>query len=257
MARVTLLTDFGTRDGYVGAMKGVLASSDPGLILDDISHDIPPGDIRKAAVVLARVWRNYPAGTVHLVVVDPGVGTQRRGLALEALGQFFVAPDNGVLSHVMASDPGWTCVKLLPSDHLFPPRSQTFHGRDLFAPVAGLLAQGTPLEELGTSFVNPMRLALPETPLRPGSRKGEIMEVDRFGNLATNLPLSDVESAGGVMAGDLHIPFRRTYGDVPSGELVSVLNSDGLVEVAVRDGSAEDRLGMGVGATIQVGTREG
>lgn len=257
MARVTLLTDFGTRDGYVGAMKGVLASLMPDLILDDISHDIPPGDIRKAAAVLARVWQNFPAGTVHLVVVDPGVGTQRRGLALEVGGQSFVAPDNGVLSRVMASSSEPVCVKLLPSARLSPPVSTTFHGRDLFAPAAGLLARGTPLQELGPPLKDPVRLNLPEAPLQSGSREGEIVEVDRFGNLATNLPLSDVERAGGVMVSQRQVPFRRTYGDVPSGRLVSVLNSDGLVEIAVRDGSAEERLGVGLGGTVRVGDEGG
>lgn len=252
MPRVTLLSDFGTRDGYVGVMKGVLATRDPGVLLDDIAHDIPRGDIRKAARVLGRVWRAYPEGTVHLVVVDPGVGTRRRGLALAHSGHFFVAPDNGVLTPILDPGGAWEAVELTRPPPLPGMRSRTFHGRDLFAPAAALLATGHSLRELGPPLRDPLRLSLPQLPAEPGTLTGEVVEVDRFGNLATSLNPRDVEASGGLILEGMEIPFRATYGQVAPGEPVVVINSDGLVEVAVRDGSAEARLGLGPGSPLRI-----
>lgn len=253
MKRVTLLTDFGTVDGYVGVMKGVLASMVPGAFLDDISHEIPPGDVRKASRVLGRAWKEFPRGTVHLVVVDPGVGTRRRGLAVKAGGHFFVAPDNGVLSGVLSAESGWVCVVLEDVELPGMRFSRTFHGRDLFAPAAGRLAAGTPLSALGQRISDPVHLP-DENMMEEGLGEGwgHVVEVDRFGNLALNLPADAVRKAGGVMVEGYEIPLRETYGEGEEGTLLAVVNSDGLVEIALRDGSAALRLGLVVGARVRL-----
>lgn len=262
-ARITLLTDFGTVDGYVAAMKGVLARAAPEARLDDASHDLPQGDVRAAAWALHRYWRLYPEGTVHLVVVDPGVGTERRALAIRADGRLLVVPDNGVATLVLERAASWEAVEIVPFDPLHGGASTTFHGRDLFAPVAGRLAAGAPLGELGSPVGDPRRLDLPAPSESPGgSMAGEVVHVDRFGNLATNLPGDRVRSAAGrgtatvarVGIAGRELSVEVTYASVGVGELVAVVNSDGLVEVAVRDGSAADRLGVGLGepATLQL-----
>ncbi len=252
MRRVTLLTDFGTRDGFVGALKGILASGAPGATVEDVAHDLPRGDVVKASRTLARYWRRYPEGTVHLVVVDPGVGTDRRGLAMEAGGRFFVAPDNGVLTRVIRDTDGWRCVDLSSSELLPPPPSRTFHGRDLFAPAAALLASGTPLPALGKGVRDPILLREPELRRSEAWVEGEVVEVDRFGNLATNLPPELVQRVGGVEVEGISVGLRGSYGEGRPGELMVVLDSEGRVEVAARNGSAAEDLGGGVGLRVRV-----
>lgn len=245
-AVITLLTDFGTSDPYVGEMKGVLATRAPAATLIDISHTVPPGQVRTAAYLLGRAWHRFPPGTVHLVVVDPGVGTGRRALALAAHGHWFVAPDNGVLSPVLSPDHfPW----LLPVPDGAAP---TFHGRDLFAPAAAALANGTPLTELGTPLSDPPVLLAPPTLRHEGKTIiGEVIHVDRFGNLITNLtpetvPPYAVFEVEGVVVG----PVRQTYGDVSRGELLAYRGAGGEIEIAVRDGSAATRLGIGAGGKV-------
>jgi S-adenosyl-L-methionine hydrolase (adenosine-forming) len=255
MRRITLLTDFGTRDGYVGAVKGILATQAPSALVEDISHDLPPGDIRKGSLVLGRYWLRYPPGTVHLTVVDPGVGTGRRALALQVEGHFHVAPDNGVLSQVLNQTRTWRCVSLVPAAGSPPPESRTFHGRDVFAPAAARLAAGTPLEELGPEVTDPVRHLEPRWRKTGEWLVGEVVEEDRFGNLATNLPEEMARLAGGVEAGEYGVPFRDTYGDAREGELLALRDSEGRVEIAVRGGSAADRLRMGVGGVVRISLR--
>ena len=255
MRRITLLTDFGTRDGYVGALKGVLAAQAPSVLVEDISHDVPPGDVGKASWVLGRYWRRYPSGTIHLVVVDPGVGTERRALALEAHGRLHVAPDNGILSRVLAQAKEWRCVELVPSSSLPAPESRTFHGRDLFAPAAALLAMDGLLEDLGPEVGDPLRLPEPGWERKDDWIVGEVVEQDRFGNLATNLPEELTRWAGGVEVGGRWIPFRDTYGEVGEGDLLALRDSEGRVEVAVRGGSAADQLRLGIGDSVRISLR--
>jgi len=255
MRRITLLTDFGTGDGYAGAVKGVLATLAPSVPVEDISHDLPPGDLRKGSLVLGRYWRLFPPGTVHLAVVDPGVGTERRALALEADERFHVAPDNGILSQVLARARAWRGVVLTPSAILPPPVGKTFHGRDLFAPAAALLATGVPLEELGPEATDLVRLPEPRSRREGDWVVGEVVEKDRFGNLATNLPEPTVRVAGGVEAGGCSIPFRETYGEACPGDLLALRDSDGRVEIALRGGSAAERLDMSVGGVVRVSLR--
>ena len=238
--RITLLTDFETRDGYVGAMKGVFASLAPDALVDDIGHDVPPGDVEAAAWALGAYWNRYPAGTVHVVVVDPGVGTKRDAIAIEVDGRFMVAPDNGVVAWALREADGDAVVVELerPADI-----SSTFHGRDLFAPVAARLANGEPLSAVGTPKPGIVRLPWPEPVQHARGVDGVVVHVDRFGNLITNLPAEMVSGDCTIRVGIMEVDVHRTYGDVPSGDLVAHVGSRGLIEIAVRDGRAAERLG--------------
>lgn len=248
MTLITLLTDFGTSDSYVAEVKGALLSAAPGAALVDVTHAVPPGDVRAAAHVLSRVWHRFPLGTVHLAVVDPGVGTDRAALALSAAGHFFVGPDNGIFTAVLRDTEVQIVALPTPSA-----ASATFHGRDLFAPAAAALAAGTPLQQLGEPFARiPTRLAFVEPRHEGKSVVGQVVYVDRFGTLVTNLTPELVPSYAVIEVEGLEVgPLRRTFGDVPTGGLVAYLGSGGQVEIAVRDGSAARRLGMGVGGRIR------
>jgi S-adenosylmethionine hydrolase len=251
--RITLLTDFGTRDGYVAAVKGVLAERAPGVLIDDATHDIPPGDIRSAAWALSRYWRLFPAGTVHLAVVDPGVGSDRRALAARVAGRLLVAPDNGVLGRVLDECPPDLVVSLENPEYRRPEPSCTFHARDIFAPAAAALALGVPLEELGPPVADPIILPLPRPDCRGDAARGVVVHVDTFGNLITNLPERCVRAATTVRIGGRPIgPLRRAYAEVEPGRPLALIGSAGLLEVAVRDGNAASVLGVGLDAVVEV-----
>ena len=251
---ITLLTDFGTADSYVGEVKAVLASGVPGVALIDVTHQVPPGDIRAGQYLLSRVWHRFPPGTVHFVVVDPGVGTARRALAAQAAGHYFVAPDNGLLSPLPAEA---RFVSLAVPTQAAP----TFHARDVFAPAAARLASGTLLAHLGAWVTDPVRAPLP-APCRDGVVVvGEVLYIDRFGTLVTNVPGELVEPGVRIKVGGTDVgTLRRTFGDVEQGQLVAFTGrgggggsggSGGSVEIAVRGGSAARLLGVGVGAEVR------
>jgi S-adenosylmethionine hydrolase len=244
---VALLTDFSTADSYVAEMKGVILSARPEATLVDVTHSIPPGDVRSGAHVLGRVWRRFPPGTVHLAVVDPGVGTTRAALAIAAHDRFFVGPDNGLFTPVLGDA---SAIVELPTP---PDASPTFHGRDLFAPAAAALAGGRPIAGLGTRLAGePVRLAYPEPHYEGKTVVGEVTYIDRFGTLVTNLTPELVPPYARVEIEDVDAgPLRRTFGDVPTGGLVCYVGSGGEVEIAVRDGSAARRLGIGVGGRVR------
>ena len=249
MPLITFLSDFGTSDSYVGEVKGVLMSLAPGVPVIDISHQINPGNIRAAAHILDRTWHRFPGGTVHLVVVDPGVGGTRAALAVESGGHRFVGPDNGVLTPALYN--------ATPSIVTIPvPQgvAATFHGRDLFAPAAARLAQGESISQLGEPLRgDPSRLVDPVPWYQGKAVIGEVLYVDRFGNLVTNLTEDLVPSYAVLEVEDFEIgPVRRTFADVPTGELLAYMGSGNTVEIAVRDGSATRRLGIGVGGRIRV-----
>jgi S-adenosylmethionine hydrolase len=248
MPLITLLTDFGTADSYVAEMKATILRVTPDATMVDITHSVPPGDVRSAAYLLGRVWYRFPPGTVHLAVVDPGVGTERDALALSTGGHSFVGPDNGLMTPALRS--GEVEVVSLPVPASAAP---TFHGRDVFAPVAAALAGGTPLARVGEPFRGVPQLLAYTVPHYEGkSVVGEIVYVDRFGTLVTNLTTEVVPPYAVLEVEGLDIgPLRRTYGDVPTGGLLAYVGSDGAVEIAVRDGSAARRLGMGVGSRIR------
>lgn len=241
---ITLLTDFGTQDSYVAEVKGVLLSRVPGATLVDLTHDVPPGDVWAGQYLLARAWARFPLGTVHLAVVDPGVGPTRRALAARSRGHAFVGPDNGLLTPVLD---GATVVAL----SVPPEASPTFHGRDVFAPAAAALATGTPVETLGTAVPDPVRRPPPEPAERAGRWTGAVVHVDRFGTLVTNLPADGVGPGARVrLAGRDAGPLRRTFTDVAPGHLLAFAGSGGTIEVAVRDGSAARMLGAAVGTPV-------
>ena len=242
---ITLLTDFGTGDSYVAEVKGVLLSQVHGAALVDITHQVPPGDVRAAQYILSRVWHRFPQGTVHLAVVDPGVGTDRRALAASLAGHFFVAPDNGLLSF-LAADAHFAALPIPPG------AAPTFHARDVFAPAAGQLALGASLSHLGHPITDPHRAPLPTPRTDGGVVLGEVLYIDRFGTLISNIPGEAVEPGVRIKVAGTEIgPLARTFGDVGRGTLVAVVGSGGTVEVAVRDGSAARRLGVGVGAEVR------
>ncbi|HEY6223578.1 MAG TPA: SAM-dependent chlorinase/fluorinase [Gemmatimonadales bacterium] len=244
MPIITLLTDFGTSDAYVAEVKAVLLSRVPGATLVDVTHHVSPGDIRMGQYFLARAWPRFPLGSVHLAVIDPGVGTARRALAAEVGGQAFVSPDNGLLS-VLPGDARFVSLPVLRD------AAPTFHARDVFAPAAARLAAGARLEELGPALTDPLRDPFPVPRVDGGTLVGEVVYVDRFGNLISNIPCDPVGRTSAVtVAGEVVGSLRRTFGDVAKGELVAYCGSGGTVEVAVRDGSAAEQIGAGVGALV-------
>jgi hypothetical protein len=245
---VTLLTDFGTTDNYVAEMKGVLLSRVPSAVLVDVTHGIQPGDVRSAAYILGRTWHRFPPGTIHLTVVDPGVGTMRAALALASHGHAFIGPDNGVFTPVLR-DAEVEAVALLQPESASP----TFHGRDLFAPAAAALAAGAPLRSLGEPFAGiPDRLAYTAPHHEGKTVVGEVIYIDRFGSLITNLTLELVPSYATLEVEDVDLgPLRRTFNDVATGGLLAYVGSGGAIEIAVRNGSAARRLGVGVGGRVR------
>jgi S-adenosylmethionine hydrolase len=251
--RITLLTDFGTADGYVGAMRGVIAGLAPHVIVDNVSHDIPPGDIRAAAFSLGRYWRTYPAGTVHLVVVDPGVGGPRRAIAVRVSDRFILAPDNGVVDRVLFDAPHFEAVSIENPARMHHPVSATFHGRDLFAPAAAHIARGGEVADLGPAVTRLERLDSQEPERTGGIVTGIVLQVDRFGNLITNVPKKWVGDGTVVFVGNEPVgSVRRSYVDVRRGERLALIGSSDLLEISVRDGSAAEALAVGRGANITV-----
>jgi S-adenosylmethionine hydrolase len=228
---ITLTTDFGTADGYVGEIKGVLLSRAPDVELVDITHDIPAQDVDRARLTVARVWRRFPPATVHLVVVDPGVGSSRGALVVQADERFLVGPDNGVLSPALLSASARALSLAVPAT-----ASARFIGREVLAPAAAALAIGTSIDALGEAMADPVIRRTPEAQRRPdGAIEGEVILVDRFGNAVTNL----IGLRGGTIeVGDRRVAVRRTYSEVPVGHAVAVVGSTGFIEVAVRDGDA-------------------
>lgn len=244
---ITLLTDFGTADGYVAELKGVLTTLAPGVPLMDMAHDIAPQDIDGARLALARYWRRFPEGTVHVVVVDPGVGSTRAALAVASDGRYLIGPDNGVLSpSLFALD---AQVVALPVDAT---ASATFHGRDVFAPAAARLATGTALHDLGEPLHTAIRRRTPAPQrLEDGTYAGEILTLDRFGNAVTNLMARSVSA---LSVNGQRIRVVRTYADAAVGELVALTGSSGFMELAVREGSAAATRGLARGQRVLLHT---
>ncbi|HZJ53150.1 MAG TPA: SAM-dependent chlorinase/fluorinase [Myxococcaceae bacterium] len=258
MRVITLLTDFGLEDGYVAAMKGVIAGIAPEARVVDVTHLVPPQDVPFARFRLLTVAPFFPAGTIHVAVVDPGVGTARRAVAIRCRsGSCFVGPDNGLLSGALEADPPLGAVELTePRFWRTETPSATFHGRDVFAPVAAHLARGVTLEALGAALP-PDRLVRLElqgpTPV-PGGAEGAVQAADRFGNLISNVPatLLPRDGAWSASIAGRTLPGRRAYGDVPPGEALALVGSHGFVEIAVHRGDARHALGAGVGDPVQV-----
>ncbi len=255
MGIVTLTTDFGTADGYVAEMKGVVLSAAPESTLVDVTHDVPPGDVEAAAWILHRVWERFPVGSVHVVVVDPGVGGARRALALETRDRWFVGPDNGIVTRVLQAGESANTWTLDPGRCAPGPISATFHGRDLFAPAAAHLVGGGTADALGSPLSGPgiVRLELAEPSRSRDTVRGCVAHVDRFGNLITNIPASWVAPSALTEISGVGISgVRSGYTSVEPGRLLALIGSTGTLEIAVRDGSAADRLAVTRGESVNV-----
>ncbi len=259
MTIITLLTDFGLQDAYVGVMKGVIWGIAPDVQIVDLTHDLPPQDVFQGALTLWRAVPYFPPGTVHLAVVDPGVGTSRRPLAARMGDHFFVGPDNGLcsfaLEQVEAQGGQAQFVCLDQRQYWLPQVSRSFHGRDIFAPVAAYLARGVRLEALGSPVSDPTRLALPQPQRNATGWRAQIIHVDRFGNLATNLRQEQL-SPGAVVTIRLKGAEIRglvqAYGDQRTGELVGMFDSSGFLAIAMVNGNAARQLQARVGDPVEV-----
>jgi S-adenosylmethionine hydrolase len=255
---ITLLTDFGYRDHYVGAMKGVILGICPDAQLVDISHEIAPWSIEEATFTLSQAWTCFPAGTVHLIVIDPGVGSSRRPLIAGAAGHFFVAPDNGVLTMVYDAVPAHEVREITETRYLRQPVSQTFHGRDIFAPVAARLATGLAPAEFGGLISDHQRLGFGK-PVQtgPATWTGTVLKIDRFGNLITNLDSGTWSGLAGQsfemrIAGHCVSRMACNYAEMQPGELCVIAGSAGLLEVSLNRGNAAASTGARSGDTLEL-----
>ena len=259
---ITLITDFGLQDGHVGAMKGVIRSIAPHACLIDISHHIPPQDIQHAGFVLMTAFPFWPTTTIHLIVVDPGVGTQRRAVAVRTAQGLFVAPDNGVLSYVLNRTPALEVVSLTNPAYWRQPVSPVFHGRDIFGPAAAYLAVGVPLSDLGQAMSagDLVRMDVPAPVRHPdGHITAHVQHIDNFGNCTTNVPGDWVRAREFwriSVAGQTIERIDHTFGDVATGELVAVVDSTDFVAIAVRNGNAATRLGLTIGSKVTLSHRD-
>ncbi len=256
---LTLTTDFGLSDHYAGVMKGVILGICPRARIVDISHEVTPFEIPEGAYVIAQAYRYFPKGTVHVVVIDPGVGSLRRPILMEAAGQFFIAPDNGVLAMIYSREKHK--IRVISNEHYFrQPVSRTFHGRDIFAPTAAHIAAGVAPAKIGKRIEDYLR-PLFEKPMRSGKRtwNGRILKIDRFGNIITNFHVDDFpqierrDFAMNVGAKSTSV-LVRSYSEAAPGELFVVIGSSGYLEVSVNQGSAAKMLGCqtGTGAELEL-----
>jgi S-adenosyl-L-methionine hydrolase (adenosine-forming) len=255
---VAFLTDFGTRDHYVGAMKGALLGVCPDATLVDLTHEVPPQDVLGGALELAAAYRFFPEGTIFVAVVDPGVGSRRRAIAAEAGAYRFVAPDNGVLTVVLREATPVRVVELSNPRYARDTVSRTFEGRDRFAPAAGWLARGVPLAAFGGEVSDYLLLDIPVVEVRDNRVEGVVLRVDRFGNLITNIDRAAFERASRgkhtvlTVAGATIAGVVSTYAEAPEGELCALFGSSGHLEIAVRNGSAAALLAVGRCAPVVV-----
>jgi S-adenosylmethionine hydrolase len=259
---IALLTDFGLRDPYVGAMKGAILSVCPEATLVDVLHEVEAHDVAAGALALDAAYRHFPPGTVFVAVVDPGVGSERRPIAIGAGRWLFVGPDNGLFTFVLDAHPQ-ARAHLLANPLLHrEPLSAVFHGRDLFGPAAGRLARGLPLEEVGPAVTDPLRLRLPGKTRQADAWAGAVLHVDRFGNLTTNLVEADLDALAErrrerleIRLGGTTLPLVRTYSDVAPGTACALVGSSGRLEIAVNVGRADALLGAGPGTAVVVARR--
>ena len=273
MARpvITLTTDFGTADTFVGEMKGVILGVNPDAAVVDLTHDVPPHDIVAGAYLLGAAYRQFPPGTIHVAVVDPGVGTARRPLAVSGPNAAFVCPDNGLLSYVLECEggsapdgpplevgeaglpPGWVAYHLKDDRYWRRPVSATFHGRDIFASVAAYLSAGEPAAKMGPEAVSVQAFRVPRPLAANGRIDGAVVHVDRFGNLVTNIGATLLPASGAFV---VEVGGQRTTGLADSyqsgGALLAIVGSQGTLEIAARNGSAAAELGVGVGGSVVV-----
>jgi S-adenosyl-L-methionine hydrolase (adenosine-forming) len=255
---ITLTTDFGLSDHFVGVMKGVIFSIAPAVRVIDISHGVEPYNIADGAFTIAQAYRYFPKNTIHIIVVDPGVGSARRPLLAEAAGQYFIAPDNGVLSMILVREKTARVRHITAEKYFLHPVSRTFHGRDVFSPVAGHLAAGAPPAKFG-KLIEDHILAAFDQPAKTGrdTWTGLILKADHFGNLATNFHIDQFPSLRThpfkIKAGSRSISrLALTFSECAPGELFAIVGSSGYVEIAAAEASAARALGCGAGAPVEL-----
>jgi S-adenosyl-L-methionine hydrolase (adenosine-forming) len=250
---ITLTTDFGRRDPFAGVMKGVIAGINPDAVVIDLSHEVSPQNISEAAFILSIGVPYFPTGTVHTVVVDPGVGGDRRSIAIRAGEYFLVGPDNGVLSWAFQDIESVRIRQITRSEYIGPEVSATFHGRDIFAPVAAHLSAGVPIEALGPVVDDPVLIPFPNPEVSDGEIRGEILYIDRFGNLTTNIRALDARGMREIVIGDVRINRLCTsYDGGKQGEVIALAASTGFLEIAVNLGSAAREIGALAGDRVKV-----
>jgi S-adenosyl-L-methionine hydrolase (adenosine-forming) len=260
MGIITLTTDFGERDPYVGMMKGVILSINPRVRIVDISHGISAGSILEGSTIIKEAYPYFPAGTVHVGVIDPGVGGMRRPIAVASKNHFFVGPDNGLFWPVIAAESGTEVIHLTEKRYWMDAVSSTFHGRDIFAPVAAHLSEGIGLLLMGEKIDDPVSLAYPLVRREQNLLVGEVIRADRFGNLITNITTEDLsgflspEGLNVAIGGLSLMGIHTIYAEVPEGEPLALVGSSKLLEIAVNRGSAQTDLGdaCDVGAKVTV-----
>ncbi len=253
---VTLLTDFGLDDHYVGAMRGVIRSIFPDAVIEDITHGVEPQVVEQGAFFLAQTYRFYPAGTVHVAVVDPGVGTSRRALAVALDEHFFIAPDNGLLSHVFDRAADSRVLELDADRWGLAPRSATFHGRDVFAPAAAWLAQGKPFADMGEPIEDVVRLpSIAPEPIGPGQWRGRVLNIDRFGNIVTSFPSSLLEEDEQFIltVDDVDVErLARSYEDFDDEDLFVIEGSSGYLEISADQAAASELVEVWFGDEVML-----
>lgn len=235
---LTLMTDFGNQDPFVGVMKGVILSKNPKLQLVDLTHEISRHDVTQASWAIFQSYRYFPAGTVHLLVVDPGVGSQRRAIGTKIDGQFFICPDNGILSLIWKEAKKKKAFELSPQKMGIKKISQTFHGRDLFAPAAALLSRGTSLKKLGEPLSSLKLLSYSSPKALKGQVRGEIVAVDQFGNLMSNLPENLLKKRSKIFLNRKRIPLVQSYSEGKRNSLSAILASQGYLEFFLKENNA-------------------
>lgn len=256
---ITLLTDFGVQDGYVGTMKGVIHTINPRASVVDLSHEVSPHDILEAAYILYSAYRYFPAGTVHLIVVDPGVGSPRRIVGMMADDYIFIAPDNGVLTFIIQRADVKEIFEITNEKYFLKPISDTFHGRDIFAPVAAHLSKGVALAKLGGRIGGIKKLKIVKPRVTKEGFCGEVIHIDRFGNLITNIDRKLLEefkvqiSKFKVKVGtEVIFGISKSYADVETGKFLAIFGSSGFLEISVSQGNASKVLGVERGQKVEV-----
>ena len=246
MTAITLLTDFGTADYFVGAMKGVILSINPEAVIADITHEIPAQDVAAGAFQLLAAYATFPTGTIHVAVVDPGVGSERRPIVVSANEQFFVGPDNGIFSYICDREASHRTFHITAEKYFRPSPSTTFHGRDIFAPIAAALSKGVKPEKLGREIDDEVRL-------EPLDRVARIIHIDRFGNCITNITRDQLKAGAGlVIKGKTIRDFRNFYGEDSSSKPFAIWGSAGFLEISVNGASAAKTLGIKRGDKVVI-----
>jgi S-adenosyl-L-methionine hydrolase (adenosine-forming) len=253
---ITLLTDFGTKDPFVGVMKGVALSICPSVQLVDLSHEVPPQAVLAAAYLLKTSIGYFPKGTVHLAVVDPGVGSTRKAVALKSKGHYFVGPDNGLFSAALKDWGIEQVVELTQKKYQLPNPSSTFHGRDIFTPAAAHLTKGVPLARLGVKQNNWIWREIPKAYKSPQGWTGQVLWVDHFGNLVTNLEGKNTPKNFRLKIGKtviLNLKLATHYAEAKKGTVMTLIGSSGNLEISMNCGNAAQKLGVGIGSQVVLG----